>query len=506
MKNNSINKIVIVGGGTAGWMTAAALSKTLGCQNYSIVLVESEQIGTVGVGEATVPPISLYNNLLGINENQFIKETNATFKLGIEFVNWGKLGHTYFHPFGFYGVDMDGVGFMHYWMRWKRDGGALDYTKFNVETLAAQARKFTRTANEPSNSNMPPVNYAYHFDASLYAKFLRRYSEARGVIRIEGKVTNVTQDPDSGFIQSLQMDAGNTIQGDLFIDCSGFSGVLIEKTLRTGYQDWSHWLPMNSAVAVPCENADELLPFTRSTAQEFGWQWRIPLQHRIGNGYVYSDHFLSAEKASDALLSRLDGKALADPKPLKFVTGMRERCWNKNCVAIGLASGFLEPLESTSIHLIQVSIAKLLVMFPRDHFNEIAINRYNQDMKAEYDNVKDILIAHYKITEREDTELWRYVKHMPIPDSLNDRLELFKTRGDPMVRPTELFKEASWYAVLLGQGMQIENYHPMADTISDDELKLRLTKIRSGVQNRLNTLPSHADFIRANCKSETSKL
>jgi len=487
-------------------MAAAAFSKTLGCQNYSITLVESEQIGTVGVGEATIPPISLFNNVLGLDENEFIRETNATFKLGIEFVNWRKQGHSYFHPFGHYGVDMDGIGFMHYWMRWKQDGGALDYTKFNLETMAAQAGKFKRTSNEPNPLGLPNLNYAFHFDASLYASYLRRFSEARGVKRIEGKIEQVIQDPDSGHIQAIKLDSDNNVQGDFFIDCSGFKGLLIEQTLQTGYSDWSHWLPVNSAVAVPCESAGELLPYTRSTAQEFGWQWRIPLQHRTGNGYVYCDKFINQDQAERALLTRLDGKALAQPRHLTFVTGMRNRCWNKNCVAIGLSSGFLEPLESTSIHLIQIAIAKLLTMFPRDHFNEVLINRFNQDMKAEYDNVKDFLIAHYKITERDDTEFWRYVKNMPIPDSLSDRLEIFKTRGEAMVKQTELFKEPSWYAVLAGQGLTIENYHPMADAISDDELRLRLTKIRTNVQSRLNSMPSHADFIRQQCKSEMSKI
>lgn len=506
MISNLINKIVIVGGGTAGWMAAAALSKTLGCQNYSITLVESEQIGTVGVGEATIPPISLYNNVLGIDENEFVRETKATFKLGIEFVNWRKVGHSYFHPFGHFGVDMDGIGFMHYWMRWNRSGGSLDYTKFNVETLAAQAGKFMRTSSELNNTAMPGVNYAFHFDASLYASYLRRYAEARGVVRVEGKVAEVSQDPDDGYIQSINLESGEVIEGDFFIDCSGFKGLLIEQTLRTGYQDWSRWLPMNSAVAVPCESTGDFLPYTRATAQECGWQWRIPLQHRTGNGYVYCDQFISDDKASETLLGRLDGKSLADPRPLKFLTGMRNQCWNKNCVAIGLSSGFLEPLESTSIHLIQIAIAKLLAMFPRVNGNEALIKRFNEDMKAEYENVKDFLIAHYKITEREDTELWRYVKHMAIPDSLQERLEIFRTRGEAMVRQTELFKEPSWYAVLVGQGMHIENYHPMADSITDDELRIRLTRIRTGVQNRLNSMPSHAEFIRNNCKASGGNI
>lgn len=498
----TIRDIVIVGGGTAGWMTAAALAKVLGEQHHNITLVESDQIGTVGVGEATIPMISLFNKVLGLDENEFIRQTNGTFKLGIEFVNWRKIGHSYFHPFGQYGVDMDGINFTHFWMRWAKQGGNLDYTKFNAETEAARAAKFINTSHEAGPKLMPDINYAFQFDASLYAAFLRKYAEVRGVKRIEGKVTQVNQHPDNGYISSVQLENGPQVQGDFFIDCSGFRGLLIGETLNVGYEDWSRWLPVNRAAAMPCENAGELLPFTRATAREFGWQWRIPLQHRIGNGYVYCNQFISDNDAAETLVSRLDGKPLADPKTLKFVTGMRKKCWEKNCLAIGLASGFLEPLESTSIHLVQVTIAKLLAMFPRHGFDPRILNRFNAEMAFEFDNIKDFLIAHYKITEREDTEFWRYVKNMSIPDSLQEKLYIFKSRGEIMVRQYELFKEVSWFAVLMGQGLIPENYHPVADAISADELRLRLTKIRTGVQNRLDMMPKQEAFIQMNCAAK----
>lgn len=506
MKKNAINRIVVVGGGTSGWMVAAALSKVMGCNNYSITVVESDQIGTVGVGEATIPMINLFNGVLGLDENEFVRETNATFKLGIEFVNWGREGNKYFHPFGSLGVDMEGISFNHYWLRWKKEGGGLDFSKFSMETEAARANKFMRTDGEFGPAYMPKVNYAFHFDASLYAAYLRRYSEKRGVKRKEGKVINVLQNSHTGFIETLKLESGESLSGDFFIDCSGFRGLLIEQTLKAGYEDWSRWLPVNRAVAVPCESAGPLLPYTQATAREFGWQWRIPLQHRIGNGYVFCDKFLSEDSAGEKLLSRLDGKALANPKVLKFVTGVRKKCWDKNCVALGLASGFLEPLESTSIHLVQVAIAKLLTMFPKDGFNQMMIDRFNREMLHEYTDVKDFLIAHYKVSEREDTEFWRYVKHMDIPDSLSEKLETFMDRGDVMVKLDELFKEQSWFSVLVGQGLMPKSYHPIADVTSDDDLRIRLTQIRTGIQNRLNMMPSHEEFIMKNCKSELQRM
>ena len=501
MADQAISRIVIVGGGTAGWMTAAALAKVLGTNRHSITLIESEQIGTVGVGEATIPMIQLYNTVLGLDEDEFVRETNATFKLGIEFVDWRRLGHRYFHPFGLHGVDMDGIGFLHFWMRWRRSGGSLDYPYFNAETEAARARRFQRVEGETGPMVMPNINYAFQFDASLYAAFLRRYAEKRGATRIEGKVVDVVQHAETGNIESLRLERGETIAGDLFIDCSGFRGILIEQVYEAGYDDWTHWLPANRAAAVPCESVDELIPYTRATAQEAGWQWRIPLQHRIGNGYVYSDQYISEDEAAAKLLERLDGKPLAEPRTLRFVTGRRRKTWINNCLAFGLASGFLEPLESTSIHLIQVAIAKLLAMFPKDGFNERVVNRFNEEMAFEYEHVKDFLIAHYKITEREDTPFWDYVRHMSIPESLEEKLDIFRARGEIMVKHDELFKETSWWAVLVGQGLEPESYHPVADAISEDELRLRLTKIRTGIKNRVDGMPDHKAFIRAHCRS-----
>ena len=496
-----IKDIVVVGGGTAGWMTAAALCRSLGTKNHTITVVESEQIGTVGVGEATIPPIMIYNNALGLDEVEFVKETKATFKLGIEFVNWRKKDHSYFHPFGMFGSDMDGISFMHFWLRWKKKHGNLDYLSFNAEACAARERKFAWIKNEPGPKMLPDVNYAYHFDAILYGQFLRRFSEKYGGKRVEGKVVAVNQNSETGFIESISLENGQTIKGDLFVDCTGFKGLLIEETLKAGYLNWSHWLPVDSAAAVPCESKGELLPYTRSIAKDSGWQWRIPLQHRTGNGYVYSSQYCSDDEAKNVLLDGLDGEPLADVKLLKFVTGVRKQAWVKNCIAIGLSSGFLEPLESTSIHLIQRAIHKLLAMFPTNEIDPHLVNKFNQQMFNEYNEVKDFLIAHYCVTEREDTPFWQYVKNMEIPDSLQERLEIFKGRGEVIVQKDELFREASWFAVLMGQGIEPQGYHPIADVISDDQLQLRLTKIRSAIMQRVKMLPLHGDFVRQYCSS-----
>ncbi len=499
MNSQRISNIVIVGGGTAGWMTAAMLSKSLGTQNYSITLVESEEIGTVGVGEATIPPILLFNEVLGLDEDEFIRETNATFKLGIEFVDWRKVGHTYFHPFGQLGVDMDGIGFNAFWLRMAAMGGNADFGRFNAETMAARENLFARTPKNDTSA-LPRINYAFQFDAAQYAAYLRRYSEKRGVVRVEGKISKVHQHPESGFIQSVELESGRIIKGDLFFDCSGFRGLLIEQTLQSGYEDWSQWLPCNRAAAVPCEKAPgPITPYTRSTSREAGWQWRIPLQHRTGNGYVFCSEFISEDEACEKLLTRLDAKPLKDPKVLRFVTGHRRKVWNKNVVALGLASGFLEPLESTSIHLVQSCLTRFISMMPRTEFRQAVIDEYNRMVVADYINVKDFLIAHYKITEREDTPFWKHCKNMDIPDSLKARLEIFSNIGFANVTLTELFKETSWFAVLFGQGFFPKDYHPVADAISTDELKLRLSRVRTAITDRIATLPVHDDFIAKHC-------
>ena len=498
MAQNKIRDIVIVGGGTAGWMAAAALSKVMGTEQYSITVVESDQIGTVGVGEATIPMIQLYNSVLGLDEDEFVRETNGTFKLGIEFVDWRRLGHSYFHPFGLLGQDMEGIPFGNYWLRWAKAGGNADFGRFNAETEAARANKFMRTTGAAKQAALPDIHYAYQFDAGRYAAFLRRYSEKRGAVRIEGKIVKVHQNGESGHVESVELEDGRKVGGHFFIDCSGFRGLLIEETLKAGYDDWSKWLPVNRAAAVPCERAGDPTPYTRATAREAGWQWRIPLQHRTGNGYVFCDGFITEDEAKEKLMGRLDGKAMADPKVLRFVTGRRRKSWSHNVLAMGLSSGFLEPLESTSIHLIQVAISKLLAYFPRDHFDDAVIDAFNREMSGEYENVKDFLIAHYKVTEREDTPFWQYCKHMEIPDTLQTRLEVFKRRGDMMVKHYELFKETSWFAVLVGQGLVPDAYHPVADVISDDELKMRLSRLRTAIQDRVNSMPGQDAYIRQN--------
>ncbi len=522
MNTGNIRKLVIVGGGTAGWMAAAALSKAMGTRKYSLTLIESDEIGTVGVGEATIPTIQEFNQLLEIDENEFMKATNATFKLGIRFVDWKCKGSDYFHPFGTYGVDMS-VNFTHFWMRDHLSGGSSDFGLFNPQTLAARQGRFGRMSE--INPQAPGVNYAFHFDASLYAKFLRRYSEARGVVRQEGKITSVSQHPETGDVTSVTLENGQTIAGDLFIDCSGFRGLLIEQTLKTGYTDWSQWLPCNRAAAVPCDRlrssaawaprngsgglsplpdstlSGGITPYTTSTAREAGWQWRIALQHRTGNGYVFCDSFLEEDKAAEVLLQRLDGKAQADPRIIRFTTGHRKQQWNRNVIAMGLASGFLEPLESTSIYLVQEAIMKLLRYFPRDRITDSLRASFNRDMLFAYDDVKDFLIAHYKVTQREDTPFWAYCKHMDIPDSLKARLDSFEQHNMSLVRPDELFKEASWFAVLAGQGLMPKSYHPVADLMPQDEFRWRMERIREGSAGLASMMPAHEAYIAKACPS-----
>ncbi|MGN6364758.1 tryptophan halogenase family protein [Asticcacaulis taihuensis] len=495
-----IKRVVVVGGGTAGWMTAAALSKVLGTRNHTITLVESEEIGTVGVGEATIPQIRLFNDLLGLDEDDFIRRTNGTFKLGIRFVDWRKDGQSYIHPFGLYGSDMDGIEFHHFMLRQAVLGGSQDYGRYNAEIMAIRAGRFGRTKTDASG--LPRINYAYQFDASLYAAFLRGFAEARGAVRREGRIVRVHQDAESGDVTAVELQSGERIEGDLFIDCSGFRGLLIEETLKAGYEDWSQWLPCNRAAAVPSEKAEgPIEPYTRSTAREAGWQWHIPLQHRTGNGYVFSSEFISEDEAVARLLTRLEGKPLKDPKVLRFTTGRRRKSWSHNVLAFGLSSGFLEPLESTSIHLVQVGISKLLAMFPKTGIEPAVVDQYNREMAAEYINIKDFLIAHYHVTEREETPFWQYCRHMSIPDSLRERLDLFQSVGQSAVRNVDLFKEVSWFSVLVGQGMTPRDYHPIADLISEDELKQRLAQVRSKIQKRVDSLMSHDAFIEAHCKA-----
>ena len=497
MENMDIKKVVIVGGGTAGWMTAAAMSRLLDKQKIEIQLVESETIGTVGVGEATIPHILYFNRLLGIDENSFIKQTNATFKLGIEFVNWGQLGESYIHPFGPYGMDMEGIHFHHMWLRQQSKGTAKPLDDFNLQILAAKAGKFMRAKPDLKGSPLSTVAYAFQFDAALYALFLREFAESRGVIRTEGKINQVIQNPENGHIQSVVLDKGEKIDGDLFIDCSGFKGILIEETLKTGYEDWSHYLPCNSAVTQLSERMPVLPPYTRATAKAAGWQWRIPLQSRTGNGYVYSSQFLSDEDAMQSLSQDLDTPAISEPRQLKFTTGIRKQPWNKNVVSIGLASGFLEPLESTSIHLIQTAIARLMTNFPDKSFNQPDIDYYNEKTKMEYVQVRDFLILHYKATKRDDSPFWNYVREMDIPDSLEKRIAIYQENARLYREDQELFNHVSWLAVFSGQGIHPKRYHPIANLLEENEMERRMNEIHTVTQKCLDVMPTHEAFLQS---------
>jgi tryptophan 7-halogenase len=498
LSEDRIKKIVIVGGGTAGWMTAAALGKVLGQDYASITLVESDAIGTVGVGEATIPQINVFNRLIGIDENDFVRRTKGSFKLGIQFVDWARIGHSYFHPFGRYGLDMHGVSFHAYWLRLYQQGLVPWIDEYCIQAKAAEMGKFMRPF-DAGNSPLSEIAYAFHFDAGLYALFLRDHAEKSGVVRQEGKIVQIHRDGESGFIQSVELEDGTIIHGELFIDCSGFHGLLIEGALGAGYEDWSNWLPCNRALAVPCESVEEITPYTRSTAREAGWQWRIPLQHRTGNGYVYCNDYISDDEASAKLLANLDGKALADPRPIKFTTGRRRKYWDKNVVAIGLASGFMEPLESTSIWMIQSGIAHLLANFPDRNFADVDRDRYNRVLGTITEETRDFLILHYKATERNDTPFWDYCRNMAIPEKLAEKMQVFMNSGRVFRENEELFTETSWFAVMIGQGMQPRSFDPVAQLLSLEETQSRLDQIRDAMTNSVDYMPRHNDFIRENC-------
>ncbi len=496
--DRKIRSILIVGGGSAGWMTAAALSNALS-HNCEITLIESEEIGTVGVGEATIPPIKIFNQMLGIDEREFVKETQGSFKLGIQFVDWAKLGHSYFHPFGTFGRPFD-MGQIHqYWVQARANGEDIALDDLCMAWAAAKSNKFAHPSPD-QRSVLSTFEYAYHFDAGLYAAFLRRYSEARGVTRHEGKVASVQQNAETGFVESVTMEGGRICEADLFIDCSGFRGLLIEGTLKTGYEEWTHWLPCNRALAVPCASTANFTPYTRSTAQTAGWQWRIPLQHRTGNGYVYSSEHISEDEAASTLLSGLDGKALADPRPLRFVTGRRKQSWNKNVIAVGLSSGFMEPLESTSLHLIQANISKILAFFPDRDFDPLITAEFNRVAATETERIRDFLILHYKLTQRDDSELWRYCANMDIPDTLQFKIDHFRKFGRLITGEMDLFGGASWTAVHVGQLNIPENTDPILHYRGVDGGEW-LKKLRAAMAAEATRLPTHQEFIDRHCKA-----
>jgi tryptophan halogenase len=501
MNKQAIKDIVIVGGGTAGWMTAAALATMLNGR-YNIRLVESEEIGIVGVGEATIPMIQRFNRVLGIDENEFMRETMGSFKLGVEFVNWGKLGDRYMHGFGRLGQDLATVPFDQYWQKMRRLGKAAPLEEYSITRLAAKANRFMPARHDVPNSPLGDINYAYHFDASLYAKFLRKLAEARGVTRIEGKIVRATVREPDGHIDAVELESGMRVEGELFIDCSGFRGLLIEQTLETGYEDWTHWLPADRALAVPCESVSPLTPYTRATAHKSGWQWRIPLQHRTGNGHVYCSRFISDDEAASTLLANLDGKPLADPRLIKFNTGMRKLAWNRNVVAVGLASGFLEPIESTSIHLIQSTIQRLIDFFPDQGWSSIDRDEFNRQTRFEYERIRDFIILHYHLNQRTDSPYWLECANMAIPDTLRRKMDLYRSHGRVVRIDNELFSEVGWIQVFEGQNMPIDGYHPLVDAQSEEDIAEYLDGIRGVIAKCVGVMPSHDEYIAKMCAAK----
>jgi len=498
-----IRTIVIVGGGTAGWMAAAALRTAVRRDLCRIILVESDEIGTVGVGEATIPPMKRFNRFLGISENDFVRQTQATFKLAIQYVDWTRIGHSYFNPLG-------GLGFSEsaevqagslpqmfkYLLKQAVDGQEPDLDEVCLCGSAALSNRF----GHPRNSPEARYDYAYQFDAVLYAKYLRSFAEARGVERVEGKIVDVALRGENGFIDAVVLQSGQRIEGELFLDCSGFRGLLIGQALKVPYEDWSHWLPCDRAWAVPCESVHPLVPYVRATAREAGWQWRIPLQHRLGNGYVFSSKFISEDKAAETLLSHLDGRPLAEPRLLRFTTGRRQLSWVKNCVSVGLSSGFLEPLESTSIHLIQEAVMRLIKFFPDRDFGPLMIQEYNRTMATGYEYIRDFIILHYCATEREDTEFWRYCKYMSVPDRVRLKIEMFRKHGHVLMEPGEGFGARPWMTVLYKQaGIVPESYPPLASTFDEAAMDAEMAKIRSAVRQTVGAMPTHEEYIARNC-------
>ena len=493
----AIRSVLIVGGGSAGWMAAAVLSKAFG-RSIEITLVESEAIGTVGVGEATIPQIHHINRFLGVDENVFIRKTQASFKLGIQFNGWRRAGESYLHAFGDIGMPLGFSPFHHYWLRAQAAGDDTSLWAYSINTEAAMKNRFQRL-DRIGSSNLTGVRYAFHFDAGLYAQFLRAFAEERGVTRKEGKVVDVALDGDTGAIRSIQLEDGGALEADLFIDCSGFRGLLIEGALQAGYEDWTHWLPCDRAVAVPCAHGDTFRPYTQATARKAGWQWRIPLQHRVGNGHVYCSDHISDDEAQAILLENLEGAPQAEPRFLRFQTGMRKNVWVKNCVAIGLASGFMEPLESTSIHLIQSMISRLISMFPDKTFDPALIASYNTQTRVEFERIRDFLILHYHANEREDSGFWKQCREMAIPETLQHKIDLFRASGRVVREQDELFLEPGWVQVMVGQGIIPRAYHPAADQLSEADLAKFFADLKTIIGRAVDTLPSHEAFIRDNC-------
>lgn len=494
MKSNKVKRVVIAGGGTAGWITATALGKKLG-EMLDITLIESKDIGTIGVGEATIPTSRTFHKLIGVDEQEVMRATNATFKLGIQFENWGKIGDKYFHSFGSTGQESWLAGFQHFWLYGEEKNIETSFGEYCLEHQAAQSGKF---------SCLPgmDIQYAYHLDALLYAKFLRKIAIGCGVKNIEGRITTVTKNESTGFIESLTLENGEVIEGDLFIDCTGFDAVLIEQALQTGFEDWSHLLPCDAAAAVQTEpTSSVVLPMTRSIAQDAGWRWCIPLQNRMGNGYVYSRRHISDDEAIATLLREVDGPTINEPRIIRHRPGIRRKVWNKNCVAIGLSGGFLEALESTGIHLFMIGVVRLIQLFPFNGINQSLEDQYNNLAVGELTSIRDFILLHYYATQRTDTQFWRDIKFKEMPSSLIHRINLFKESAHAYQAPNELFRVDSWVQVMLGQGILPEHYHHSVKMMSDGDLGNFLSSIKVPISKKISAMPSHREFIDQYCKS-----
>ena len=490
--SDRISRVVIVGGGSAGWMAATTLSQALG-QACSITLIESEALGTVGVGEATIPSIRMLNRMMGIQEKAFMQRTQATFKLGIDFVNWGRPGHRYFHGFGFFGEAFDTMPVHQHWLRQRHRPDVGELEDYCLSWQMARRDRFSHPM-EDTRRLQSTFNYAYHFDAGLYAGYLREVSTERGVQRVEGIITHVHQDPENGFVTRLVLQDGREIEGDLFIDCSGFRSILLGHTLKVGYESWAHWLPCDRAVALPCERRGPPRPYTRATARAAGWQWTIPLRHRVGNGYVYASAFAQPDHAEAELQGWLEGPALAGGNHLKFTAGRRHKAWVGNVVALGLASGFLEPLESTSLHLVHSGLTTLLALFPDRHFHRSVQNEFNRRFAMEMERIRDFLVLHYKLNQRDDTELWRYCAHMSIPDSLQERMELFRHGGHLQLDHADLFGAESWLMVHIGQFNIPQSCSPMVDLRNFDGHDA-LLQLRRRLEATAQAMPTQEEFL-----------
>ncbi|MEQ1687631.1 MAG: tryptophan halogenase family protein [Sphingopyxis sp.] len=501
MQEKSIKTIVVVGGGSAGWM-AAAMFGHLFQGMYRIRLVESEEIATIGVGEATIPAIKKFNELLELDEVKFMRDTQGTFKLGIQFNDWLHKGSSYIHGFGVIGQDAGWLRCHHYWLKLNQLGKASDFANYSINTAACATNKFLRAQANMADSPLGHIAHAYHFDAGLYAKFLRGYAEDRGVERTEGRVVDVALDGESGYIESIKLASGEEVEGDFFVDCTGFRALLIDGALNTGYEDWSHWLPCDRALAMPCARSEDFTPYTRSTAHGAGWQWRIPLQHRTGNGHVYSSAHMSDDEAETILRANLDGEALGDPLKVRFTTGKRRKVWNKNCVAVGLAAGFVEPLESTALFLIQSSVIRLIRLFPDGHIDQANVDEFNRQTDFEYERIRDFIILHYKATQRDDSDFWNHVRTMDVPDTLRRKWDLFAANGRIFREDEELFGEESWIQVFLGQGVMPRSYDPLVDLKSVPQLVQYLGNIENVIGKCVERMPSHAMFIEKYCKAD----